>query len=307
MSKDIIFMLGCPRSGTTFLNSLIRDEMDVGFGPELQMIPKYYKKKRHYGDLSDRNNFSRLIQDMLKERYFYILENNYSEKLGVKIKITKEHIISQAPELSLSGAIYGILKSTADVLGKKHVGNKHLAMLLHPDWMEELFPNCRVINVIRDGRDCALSLTKTRWGHTNTYAAATFWAKNIDNGRMLAKKYQNGRYMELRYEDFLQKPEEEAYRLWRFINNQNKTENGHKSFSHISSQVRAGNSNKWKDKMSVRDIAIFQNIAGEQLRVNGYEIAPCTQKLYFFQKWYYALENEIHREYKVRFKNKLRK
>ncbi len=306
VSKDIIFMLGCPRSGTTFLNDLVRKEMDVGFAAELQMIPKYYRKLQRYGDLNSKDNFVRLVRDMLQEPYFAILENNYSKMMKREISISEERILGNAPEFSLAGAVYGILKSTADVLDKKYVGNKHLAMLLHLDWLEELFPNCRVIHVIRDGRDCALSLEKMRWGHTNAYAAARFWARHIINGNILKSKLPPHRYLETRYEDFLRNPDEEASRLWNFIHSQDEERRNPDSFSHITASVKSGNCFKWKEKMPEKDIAIFQAEAGEQLKEYGYEIVPVTGTgLNVFQKWYYALENQVHREYKVRFRKEM--
>ena len=54
--------------------------------------------------------------------------------------------------------------------------------------------------------------------------------------------------------------------------------------------------------MHPKDVAIFQNAAGKELEMYNYELAPYNKKLSFLSKCYYFIENEVHREYKTRFK-----
>ena len=62
-----LFILGAPRSGTTFLASLLK-RTQFGAPVETHFITKYYGKLEHYGDLSKKDNFVRLANDILAER-----------------------------------------------------------------------------------------------------------------------------------------------------------------------------------------------------------------------------------------------
>jgi len=62
-----IFVIGCPRSGTTMLSRLLNFS-SYGAPVETHFIPKYYKKLQLYGNLVERNNFIKLINDILCER-----------------------------------------------------------------------------------------------------------------------------------------------------------------------------------------------------------------------------------------------
>ena len=62
-----VFVVGCPRSGTTMLAGLL-NESPWGGGFETQFIPRYWRKLARYGDLSERSNCTRLVRDILSER-----------------------------------------------------------------------------------------------------------------------------------------------------------------------------------------------------------------------------------------------
>lgn len=68
ISKEPLFILGCPKSGTTLLASIFTDTT-YGAPFESHFITKYYKKLSTYGDLNNKLNFKRLINDIANERY----------------------------------------------------------------------------------------------------------------------------------------------------------------------------------------------------------------------------------------------
>ena len=62
-----LFIIGSPRSGTTFLAGLLKP---TRFGEpfETQFILKYHKKLNEYGDLSIFKNVQKLVNDINNER-----------------------------------------------------------------------------------------------------------------------------------------------------------------------------------------------------------------------------------------------
>lgn len=67
METNQIFVLGAPRSGTTFLSGLLRFTR-YGRPVESHFITKYCRKLEAYGDLSKKENFDKLMNDILSER-----------------------------------------------------------------------------------------------------------------------------------------------------------------------------------------------------------------------------------------------
>ena len=62
-----LFIIGSPRSGTTFLASLLKPTR-FGAPFETQFILKYLAKLPEYGDIHQPAVFKRLVADICKER-----------------------------------------------------------------------------------------------------------------------------------------------------------------------------------------------------------------------------------------------
>src|SRR3954447_4475813 len=76
--------------------------------------------------------------------------------------------------------------------------------VFHLDLISEIYPDARVVHIIRDGRDVARSLVAKNWGPDTIREAATEWRDAVLGAR--AAKHP-ARYVELFYERLLQDPE----------------------------------------------------------------------------------------------------
>jgi len=75
-SEAPIFLTDFARSGTTWVNNLFRDYFDAGFVNEGQFILNIALHLNRYGNLHDPINHKRLLRDLAKDNYFYILRKN---------------------------------------------------------------------------------------------------------------------------------------------------------------------------------------------------------------------------------------
>ena len=69
-SKEVnkpVFVIGCPRSGTTLMAGLL-NKIRNATSFESHFIPKYYKNLNRYGSLKEKKNIKSLIVDILHER-----------------------------------------------------------------------------------------------------------------------------------------------------------------------------------------------------------------------------------------------
>jgi hypothetical protein len=99
---------------------------------------------------------------------------------------------------------------------KKRWAEKTPDNIFYADFVDKFFPNCQFINVIRDGRD-VVSSYKKRWGRLTVLDAMKHWNKSVDLTYKYREKFPQKRYLEVRYEELVSKPETETKRIMKFL------------------------------------------------------------------------------------------
>lgn len=88
---------------------------------------------------------------------------------------------------------------------------------LHVEWVATIaavYPDARLVHIVRDGRDVARSLIARDWGPDTVAQAAEQWRSGIAAAREGAP---GERYREVRYEELLIDPERELTALYRWL------------------------------------------------------------------------------------------
>ena len=155
--------------------------------------------------------------------------------------------------LVLRAAADFILEREARREGKRIVGDKSPNSLLEEEsvrLMYKVYPDARLVLIVRDGRDVAVSHRFQQFidaaqhlsgadlrlrddftrqpepylaGERSIFtpkslrAEAASWAKNVTQTDRLARELYGDRYLHLRYEDLLEHPQAELERLWAFL------------------------------------------------------------------------------------------
>lgn len=248
-----VFLTGFARSGTTWVNELFRDYLDAGLVNEGQFIITFGLRLRHYGDLRIRKNHDRLMRDLSRDRFFSILKMNYSTTIDwARVKAVP-------PEFP--AIVREILRQIAQHLGKHRIGSKYPAFGRYAGLLNTLFPDCLIVHVVRDGRDCALSHRRMTWGHQNTFAAAVHW-RNYLYALHDSSQSMPGRYLEVRYEDLLSKPEPTVQALERFVAGSKSTSGTRLFMKERYPMLRPDKIGQWQERMPRRSQAIFESVAG---------------------------------------------
>lgn len=281
-----IFLTGFARSGTTWVNRLMQDYFDAGFVNEGQFIVNFGKRIQRYGDLRILRNRERLIRDLAKDRFFSILSSNY------KVDMDWDRIAGRAG--SFAEIVKGILAQIAEQTGKHRIGSKYPVFGRYLGLLNDLFPDCKVIHVIRDGRDCALSHKRVTWGHQNTYSAAIHWRTYMEASRRSAEAMQ-GRYVEIRYEDLLLEPKATMRTLEHFITG--TLEHGiTRRFLEDRKSLKTDRAGHWRQAMPARAQAIFEFVAGETLERFGYSLTGAVHRPSFVSRMGYVAHDRLARE-----------
>jgi hypothetical protein len=116
------------------------------------------------------------------------------------------------PPQTYADAVRRVYMLWADRRGKPRYADKNPDHVLRIAALDALFPEARIIHVIRDGRDVAASCLELGWAST-IEQAALHWRRHVQQGRLAGRLLPSIRYHELRYEDLVTDQEATVRRL----------------------------------------------------------------------------------------------
>jgi hypothetical protein len=224
---DKFFIFGHARSGTTLLTRLIRLHSDV-----------HCNYQGHF--FTREPTIEALVNTPEIEAWFTRRSNRWNQG----------HDLSP---VVLRVVVDFILEREAQALNAKVVGDKSPNSLLNGDAVKllyKLYPDSKLIFIVRDGRDAAVShrfqtfidapqhLSPQDWairadfetdpdpylqGERSVFTetvirnSAIGWVKNVHETDLYGQKLFGKQYISLRYEDLLDEPWLEMTRLWTFL------------------------------------------------------------------------------------------
>ena len=269
--RPILFVFGAARSGTTILNNLLYRHFSYGMGPEGTFIAQWARRLPAYGDLRDDAKLEGLVRDVSRCRMLEIARHKYRRN---PFDVSPELILSRLRERSYAGVVYAVFECMAALQGCTRVGNKN------PDYgrqfplLHQLFPtHAKYLAIVRDGRDVALSIMKTRWGLSSSYAAAKAWRQALADLCQMQGQLSPNRLHVVKYEDLLRQPRETLEAVRSFLAIAPQDAKVEAAAAEIAEGKKAANFDKWRRQMSANDLRIFEGMAGDWLQDFGYELS----------------------------------
>jgi hypothetical protein len=252
-----LFVIGCPRSGTTLVGSLLRE---TAWGPpvESHFITKYARLLPRYGDLSRREARVRLLRDILRER----------PVMQWKLVLDPDAFVEPPETASYPELVDRICLARVLRRGRTGWGDKTPHYVLELDVIDRLFPDALYLHVFRDGRDVALSLLGRKWGPRNVYACALLWSRCTAESEVLTRVRVSGRLLDVRYETLLEDPQRQAEAVYRFLGQPFVPAR----LEAVLNRVAGDNSRKWKTHLRPAQVRTFEAVAGSSLARLGYEV-----------------------------------
>src|SRR5829696_729703 len=316
-NTPVFFVTGLGKSGTSWLMRTLDGHPEILCKGEGRFFAADWRRANFDPEgtqaLASSLYFALLDSEYLRlwvERSVWAREGDAARHIDNLTRLATEHFLMRK------------LRET----NKKLVGDK--SPLLSADFIEEVarvYPEARVIHIIRDGRDQAVSMLHHVWnrstdqGGVQTLKPGEFERREIyrkDPKKLLqtgegvfteerlrgAARSWNSRvgktaedgptllgpnYTEVRYEDLLERPNEEVGRLARFLGADTSEKAvqqavGSASFERLSkgreqgqedtsSFYRKGVAGDWNNYFTERDKEIYKEEAGELLIRLGYE------------------------------------
>ncbi len=218
MSNPYVFIVGCPRSGTTLLRHIVSAHPRMVITPEAHWIPVWYQERRC---LTPDGMVTRaLIPELLTHPKFALFH------LG-REDLAK--LVEKGARVPYSSFITGIFDLYGKANGRLLVGNKTPDSVRRMGTLHALWPRARFVHLIRDGRDVALSLidwpkikskkpgTFPTWEDDPVSTAALWWELNVRRGRDTGRSLGPELYHEVRYESLVTRPDRECRELCKFL------------------------------------------------------------------------------------------
>ena len=272
------FLVGFQRSGTTLLRLMMNAHPEIGIPHDsAELWLRYRKQLDKYDHLRTVQSAIALIQDLLAEPRIEAWQT----------PLPKEALLSEPLPTNFPAIMDRFHQVYVRFHGKKFWGDKNTGNLTELDQLNVMFPACKIIHLIRDGRDCALSHGSEEYvyGYENVLRVAKEWKNQVTLCRKMGAMLPSERFYELRYEDLITNSESELKGVCDFlqISFSPRMLNYYKDVKrHVPEGRRSlwplldkppvtSNAFKWKSSMKLGDLAVFERVAGSLLEEVGYE------------------------------------
>jgi hypothetical protein len=267
--KRFVFIIGSPRSGTSWLQTMLASHPKVVSTVETTMYSAYLspllKAYQAEKDNINKGRWTKGLPHLINESDFH------SFLIGLLDK-AYDTILAQKPEADY-------------VLDKAPENTFFIDTICH------FIPKAKLIHIIRDGRDvvCSMRNVKRKVGHQteNITKGAALWKRSVETARSFGATSDN--YIEINYEDLLSNGESELNRVFEFcdinITDSDCTDlietfsfkNMRKHRPTPDPNVKAnrghyhkGKPGTWTEELSEKDLMDFCEVAGNLLVGLGY-------------------------------------
>jgi len=278
--NPFLFIVGCPRSGTTLVKRIVQAHSHIAVTPETHWVPRWYRKRK---GLSPEGLVTpTLVAQVLQYHKFPNLEIP-PERV--------ESLIHPGESVSYREFVSRLYDLYGETQGKPRVGDKTPGYVRSLPVLHELWPRARFIHVVRDGRDVCLSATGWSkagkiaarfpvWVAEPVAAAAVWWEWHVRLGLQEGTRLGSGLYYEIRYEALVANAAEECSRLCaflgvpyeekmlRFYEGRTRHEPGLDA-KHAWLPITPG-LRDWRTQMSRENLEWFEGAAGGLLHELGY-------------------------------------
>jgi hypothetical protein len=267
LEKPFVFVIGAPRSGTSWLHQMLAAHPQVAAmgSEELTVFSRYLAPWASNFELETRNRD----------------EGKWAQGLPCLFSAAE---FEQQMRAFVDHVYTRLQARNPDAT---HLLDKHPNYSNHLPLIDRLLPQSRVLHIIRDGREVAVSMmsVRKRIGHSpgEVRGAAQEWHRCIRGAQAYASTLGPARYLEVRYEDLQQNTAVRLREIMAFCDlpaSDELVERIAKEHNINVRQVSTGDASLnalrgqpgriWQEKMSARERWIFDRMAGNLLHELGY-------------------------------------
>jgi hypothetical protein len=283
-----IFIVGCPRSGTSVLRHILDRHPSLAICDETHFHRLVYLRRSAFGELSNPANRRRVIDAYLAGRQM--------KRTGLDTADLAEKLLSEG--VSYKALFACILSYYADSRGKPRYGEKTPQHALFLETLCEWFPNAVILHVIRDPRATVASLQAVPWSSGSVVANARTWQEM--NGAARRFRHHSG-YLEVRYEALVTDPVGEVRKICAFIGQEYapsmltaEEDSPASGLPRKRTAVTPARLEVWRKELTARQVAQIEWVLGANIEGFGYSReAPPARAITVFRGLAYAVFDRL--------------
>jgi hypothetical protein len=278
MRNPCLFVVGCARSGTTLVQRMLDAHPQLAVSNDPHFIQESLRKS---------GGRDVALTPELVER---VLACRTLQRLGLPDELIRGAAEGAATYAEFVSAIYDAFARSR---GKALAGEKTPRYVRYLPLLHALFPWVKILHVIRDGRDVALSMLDWAnpergpgryrlWREQPLAVCALTWRWHVTTGQRDGSVLGPAVYREISYEQLTAEPESTMRRLLAFLElpfapetvtyHAGRTRDGPRLASKDRWLPPTPGLRDWRAQMAPPDVELFEAIAGDALATLGYEI-----------------------------------
>lgn len=293
-----LFIVGCPRSGTTLLQRMLHHHPQLAVANDTHFIPRAIEELAPAAARNGTGEFDLPLTPALVDwvRHYHRFH---------RFKLSPEHVASAAEHSTFIGFTSALYSEFAKVHGKPLAGEKTPDYVRHLPLLHQMFPHVKTVHIIRDGRDVVLStLNWARegkgprrfelWQGDSVAVCGLWWQWQVRQGRRDGQRLGPTKYCEVRYEQLVSRPEQTLRAITDFAGlpfaeemlDYFKTKPGKTAKPSTKSHrlPPTPGLRDWRTQMPEQDVEVLEALVGDLLADLGYDrsvqrISPDTTRM----------------------------
>ncbi len=278
-----IFIVGAGRSGTTLLQMMLNAHPALSISGEFHFFDQIYNLKNEIPTIqkdNDLQNFLNRVPHTFSMRY--IQDVDYMlEKVGIKIKELP------ATQRTYERFFHELLEFHREKCNAQRSGEKTPVSVRYLPEILEMYPNAKIIHIIRDPRAVIASLLKMPNNSKDVIIHAASWRSDIWSALEFAHK-NNSNFITTHYEDLVKNPRAALNKIVKFLDepfDDKMLQYQHNASTMLKDEpwkegtfkgVYESSILKWQTQLSNAQICLIELITGSLMKKFGY--TPLTSR-----------------------------
>jgi hypothetical protein len=204
-----IFVVGAGRSGTTLLQLLLNAHPNIAIFGELQYFSQICQIKKDILSLYEAADINNFFNSLKKTAAYAFWPSD-----ELLIEKTKNRLINTTRP-SYENFFLFLMEEFAKSQTASRFGEKSPQNIRYLFELKHIFPNCKIIHIVRDPRDVVASCLRMDWTSNDIVINALKWKCDMLYAHEF--KHNDNVILEIRYEDLLSSPQKTLKSICQFI------------------------------------------------------------------------------------------
>jgi hypothetical protein len=268
-----VFVVGSDRPSTALLGVMLDQHPSLAMTSGSRFIPPLWRRRQrflHRGKL----DAARLTENIARTpafRRWRVPESTLRQRVDALSDPTFADVVQAA------------FAAYAETRGKPRWGDETPTYVRAMPLLSSLFPTARFVQVVRDGRDVALTMTTLLHRRSNIWREAYLWRRQTGAGLAAGRDLGPSRYLQVPYESLARSPEESLRGVCDFLDlgfdpvmlgdPASPPRPTRPAVGGSPGPDRAEEPGDWRSQMSGDQLVAFEAVAGSLLSNLGYERA----------------------------------